>query len=431
MASKDEIHNDPLMFRFSMYGFLKNLRFFEPFLVLFFRDAGLSFFQIGMLYAVRDISTNLLEIPAGVVADTAGRRRSMVLSFLSYIVSFMVFYTLPGFVSYALAMVIFGIGEAFRSGTHKALILEHLRLSDMEHLKVPYYGRTRAASQMGSALNSLIAASLVFYTGNYRYVFLASIVPYVIDLFNLATYPRRLDGDLAELDLQTLPRQIKATTRTFLNLFRNPRAMRAILNSSGFDAFYKATKDYLQPILQTFALSLPLFVTLENERRSSLIIGIVYFVIFLLSSYASRMAGRVSDRFTDVAQAINLTFLLGAGFLVTAGLASWQDIRVLSILVFLGLYLLHNVRKPLNVAFISDQIESQVMASGLSVESQLVTLMMAVIAPILGALADLIGVGGALAILGLAMLALAVLARVELPKLAIESSMTDQNEGKR
>jgi MFS family permease len=416
MPPKREIKNDPLLFRFSMYGFLKNLRFFEPFLVLFFRDAGLSFFQIGVLYAVRDISTNLLEIPAGVVADTAGRRRSMVLSFLSYIVSFIVFYTLPGFASYALAMVIFGIGEAFRSGTHKALILEHLRLSDMEDLKVTYYGRTRAASQMGSALNSLIAASLVFYTGNYRYVFLASIVPYVIDLFNLATYPRRLDGDLAELDLKMLPQQMKATTRTFLSLFRNPRAMRAILNSSGFDAFYKATKDYLQPILQAFALSLPLFVTLEGEQRSSLIIGIVYFVIFLLSSYASRMAGRVSERFHDVGQAINSTFLLGAGFLLIAGLASWQDIRILSILVFLGLYLLHNVRKPLNVAFISDQIENRVMASGLSVESQLVTLLMAVIAPILGALADLIGVGGALAILGLAMSVLAVLARVEIPE---------------
>lgn len=421
MPPKREIKNDPLLFRFSMYGFLKNLRFFEPFLVLFFRDAGLSFFQIGVLYAVRDISTNLLEIPAGVVADTAGRRRSMVLSFLSYIVSFIVFYTLPGFVSYALAMLIFGIGEAFRSGTHKALILEHLRLSDMQDLKVTYYGRTRAASQMGSALNSLIAATLVFYTGNYRYVFLASIVPYVTDLFNLATYPRRLDGDLAELDLRALPRQMQATTRTFLNLFRNPRAMRAILNSSGFDAFYKATKDYLQPILQTFALSLPLFIHLEGEQRSSLIIGIVYFFIFLLSSYASRMAGRVSERFRDVGQAINSTFLLGAGFLLTAGLASWQDMRVLSILVFLGLYLLHNVRKPLNVAFISDQIESRVMASGLSVESQLVTLLMAVIAPILGALADRIGVGGALAVLGLAMSVLAILARVELTELATES----------
>ncbi len=407
-----EIKRDPLLFRFSLYGFLKNLRFFEPFLVLFFRDAGLSFFQIGVLYAVRDISTNFLEIPAGVIADSFGRRKSMVLSFSAYIVSFVIFYTLPGFATFILAMIVFGVGEAFRSGTHKALILEHLRLTDKEHLKVPYYGRTRGASQLGSALNALVAAGLVFFTGNYRYVFPASILPYIIDLVNLATYPPELDGNLETFAWRKVPDQIKATSRTFLSIFQNPRALRAIFNSSGFDAYYKATKDYLQPILETFALGLPIFVALEADRRSSLVIGIVYFVIFLLSSYASQNAGVVSGYFGDVGRAINLTFFLGAGFLFAAGLGSWLDIPAFSILIFLGLYLLHNVRKPLNVAYISDQIANEVMASGLSVESQLVTLLGIVIAPVLGALADMLDVGGALAVLGFSMVVLAVLTRV-------------------
>jgi MFS family permease len=365
-----------------------------------------------VLYAVRDISTNFLEVPAGVIADSFGRRKSMVLSFSAYIVSFVIFYTLPGFMTFALSMVVFGVGEAFRSGTHKALILEHLRLTDKEHLKVPYYGRTRGASQLGSALNALVAAGLVFFTGNYRYVFPASILPYVLDLVNLATYPPELDGDLEAFAWQKVPDQVKATSRTFLGIFRNPRALRAIFNSSGFDAYYKATKDYLQPILETFALGLPIFVALEADRRSSLVIGIVYFVIFLLSSYASQNAGAVSGYIGDVGRAINLTFFLGAGFLFAAGFASWLDTPAFSILVFLGLYLLHNVRKPLNVAYISDQIENEVMASGLSVESQLVTLLGIVIAPVLGALADVLGVGGALAVLGFSMVVLAVLTRV-------------------
>ncbi len=412
MSTSEKIKQDPLLFRFSLYGFLKNLRFFEPFLILFFRDAGLSFFQIGVLYAVRDIATNLLEIPAGVLADAYGRRRSMVLSFSAYIISFFVFYSLPGFATFALAMVVFGVGEALRSGTHKALILEHLRLSDMETLKVSYYGRTRAASQLGSALNSLLAAGLVFYTGNYRYVFLASILPYVLDLVNLATYPRALDGDLNAVAWRDLPAQFKLTGRTFLGIFRKPAALRAIFNSSGFDAFYKATKDYLQPILESFALGLPVFVALEADRRSSLVIGGVYFVIYLLSSYTSRHAGTLGAYFGDVAQAINRTFFIGAGLLLVAGVASWQSISSLSILVFLALYLLHNLRKPLNVAFISDQIDNEVMASGLSVESQLVTLLMAALSPMLGALADLLGVGSALAILGFIMVMLAVATRV-------------------
>ena len=403
---------DRMFFRFALYGFLKNLRFFEPFLVLFFREQGLTFLQIGVLYAIRDLATNFLEIPTGVYADAFGRRKSMLMAFGSYIVSFFIFYYFPNFYVYALAMLCFALGEAFRTGTHKALILEHLKLNEMEHLKVEYYGRTRAASQLGSALNSLLAAALVFYSGSYRYIFIASTLPYVLDFVNLSTYPKDLDGELVRLQQGAMWAQMKMTVSTFIDLFKDLDAMRAMLNSSGFDAFYKATKDYLQPILKTFALSLPLFLALAEAQRSALVVGLIYFVIYLLSSYASRGAATFSKRFANVARAINVTFVIGAGFLFVAGIASWADLAVLSILVFLGLYLLHNVRRPMNVAFISDQISSKVMASGLSVESQLTTLLMALISPILGALADSFGVGTALACLGVGMLLVALLARV-------------------
>jgi len=41
------LKNDKLFPRFSAYGFLKNLRFFDPFIILIFREAGLSFLDIG------------------------------------------------------------------------------------------------------------------------------------------------------------------------------------------------------------------------------------------------------------------------------------------------------------------------------------------------------------------------------------------------
>lgn len=405
--------NDSMFFRFALYGFLKNLRFFEPFLVLFFREQGLSFFEIGILYAIRDLATNFLEIPTGVFADAFGRRKAMLMAFGSYIGSFFIFYFFPNFSIYVVAMLFFALGEAFRTGTHKALILEHLKLNHMNHLKVEYYGRTRAASQLGSALNSLIAAALVFYSGSYRYIFIASTLPYVLDFINLSTYPPALDGELVKLRKGAVGVQIKATLQTFGGLFKDPFTMRAILNSSGFDAFYKATKDYLQPILKTFAIALPFFLSVADTQRSALIIGVIYFMIYLMSSYASRSAAAFSQRFANVARAINVTFFIGAGFLFVAGIASWFNIALLSILIFFGLYLLHNVRRPMNVAFISDQISSQVMASGLSVESQATTLLMAIISPILGALADTWGVGTALTCMGIVMLATAFLARVK------------------
>jgi MFS family permease len=398
------IPKDRQFYRFSLYGFLKNLKFFEPFIVLFFRDAGLSFLQIGFLFSIRDLSTNMLEVPTGVYADAFGRRKSMVMAFASYIGSFFIFYFLSSFYVYALAMVFFAVGEAFRTGTHKALILEYLKLNDIEHLKVEYYGRTRAASQLGAALNALGAAALVFYSGNYRPVFIASVIPYVIDLINLATYPAELDGELVRTAATGIGEQLRSTLRVFVSMFRDLAALRAILSSSGFNAAFKVGKEYLQPILKSVALSLPLFVALEDTKRAALVVGVVYFVLYLLTSYASRSSAQFSVWFKGVAQGINLTFVGGALLLIFSGLATRQGWGEIAIAAFFGLYLVYNVRRPMTVAFISDQISSRVMAAGLSAESQVTTIIQAALAPLLGAIADGFGIGAAVGALGALML---------------------------
>ncbi len=403
---RSPLERDRMFPRFALYGFLKNLRFFEPFLILIFREAGLSFTLIGSLYAIRDITTYLLEVPTGVFADAFGRRKAMLMAFGSYLVSFAVFYLGRGFGWFALAMVLFAFGEAFRSGTHKALILEYLKIRGRPEVKVTYYGRTRSASQFGSAINALIAAALAFYTGSYRVMFLASAVPYVLDFINLALYPKELDGETRALRPETLKQQARQTVRDFRAMFTEPRVWRAILNSAGFMALFKATKDYLQPILEAFALGLPLFLAYSGKQRSAVVVGGVYFLIYLTTSYASRNADRFTRRFASLGRAINRSYLLGVALLAVAGLGAGMGWSLLAILAYLGFYVLHNLRRPMNVAYISDQIESRVMASGLSVESVVRTFLAGLLSLLLGALADWLGVGPALASLAV-LLALA------------------------
>ncbi len=398
------IKKDLQYYRFSLYGFLKNLRFFEPFIILIFRDNGLTFLQIGLLYSIRDLTNNLTEIPTGFFADAFGRRKSMVFAFVAYIISFFIFYTFSDFYLSAAAMVLFGLGESFRSGTHKALILEYLRLNKMLDLKIAYYGRTRAASQMGSAINSLIAAGLLFFTGDYKTMFLATTIPYVIDMINLATYPKVLDGELSKFDRRALSKQAKGTLQDFIGIFKSRQVMRSILSSAGFTALFKTTKDYLQPIIETLALASPFLLALDDMNRSGFVVGIVYFFIYVLTSYASRSSDRISRSFMNLEVAINRTFLAGAVLLFFAGLAIRQDLTIISVCMFLSFYVLQNLRKPMNVAFISDRISHKVMASGLSVEAQFATILVAVFAPIVGALADSFGVG--IALIGLSLVAL-------------------------
>lgn len=396
--------------RFALYGFLKNLRFFEPFLILIFREAGLSYLQIGLLYSIRSIAVNIMEIPSGLFADAYGRRRSMLLAFGAYILSFSVFYTGRAFGAYALAMLIFAVGEAFRSGTHKALILEYLRQQNRLNEKVAFYGKTRSASQFGSAVNALIAAGIVFWSGSYRLMFLAATLPYMLDFINLAGYPAALDRDCRGEEKSS--RRVRQSWQGFRQIFKNPPALRALLNSAGFTAFFKSLKDYIQPILQSLALTLPLGLQLSDKHRTALLIGAVYFVLYLLTSRASFKADWFKSRFKQVAAALNFSFLLGSLLLALSGLLLLNGYIPWAVAGFILFYILQNLRKPVNIAVISDYLPAGIMASGLSLESQITTVLTAGITPLLGYCADVLGIGAALLVIAALMLILSLWTRV-------------------
>lgn len=404
-----EVKRDGQFYRFAAYGFLKNLRFFDPFLILFFREMGLSFLQIGTLVSVREVATNFLELPTGIFADLFGRRLSMVFSMISYLSSFLVFYFFPNFYVYMVAMIAFAFGEAFRTGTHKAMILEYLRINHMTDIKVHYYGATRAASQLGSAINALIAAFLVFYTGSYKIVFLASVLPYAVNLVNLMMYPKELDGELKSGEK-------RETLKAFLGIFRSANALKGVLNSSLYDAFFKVIKEYLQPILKALALGLPIMLGFSPEQRTSVIVGVVYFVIFIATSYASKNAGRLSKKLGNEARSLNYSYIFGAILVILSGLFQIVSLQVIAVIVFFLLYILENFRRPINISYISDNIDHKTMASGLSVESQLKTLLVAIIAPIVGFLADKLGVGMALTVAGMTMLVLFFIVKLNPPE---------------
>ncbi len=398
------IVKDLMYHKFRAYGFLKNLRFFDPFIILFFREMGLSFLEIGALFSVRELATNVLEIPTGVVADAYGRRKSMLAAFSSYLMAFAIFYLVPNFSIYVLAMILFAFGEAFRSGTHKAMILEYLRIKGMEDQRVEYYGHTRAASQFGSAIGALIAAGLVFYSGSYRIVFAASMVPYLLELGLMVSYPKELDGELVRVEGswgKKLLQRIGSTVRESIRMLRRRELLRGLISGATFDALFKSTKDYLQPILQSQAMVLPILLALSADKRGALIVGGLYFFIYLGTSYASSHAGRLEKKVRSLPRAANSLYMFGMVLLLMAGFSTWKTVYWIAIAAYLGLYMLQNIRRPILIGYLSKLIPQRTMATGLSVESQLRTLFTAGFAPVMGLLADRIGVGLGLGVIGL------------------------------
>ncbi len=392
---------DRQFYRFSSYGFLKNLRFFEPFIILYFLEIGFSFLEIGILFAIREISTVFLEVPTGLIADTRGRKVSMLFSMAAYIASFIVFFCFQEYIAAAGAMVLFACGEAFRTGTHKAMILEYLRLTGQTEWRPDYYGATRAASNLGSALNALIAAALVFISGSFRYVFIAAVFPYVLNMINLASYPAELNG--TDVNNRHERAGIRETFREFTSVFRSPFARMGILNSAVFDGFFKVLKEYLQPVLKSLAISLPLMTAMQVDRRVAVVTGFVYFLLFLAASTASRSAGKYCRQVKGVRKAVNSTWIAGFSLVIIAGVFYELSVFTVTIASYFVLYSIQNLRRPICVTYISEKVPDRVMASGLSAESLLKMLVMTVLAPCAGYLADRAGIGTAVISAGVLM----------------------------
>ena len=375
-----------MLFRFSLYGFLKNQRYYENFLYLAFLDKGLSYFEIGILIGFREVCTNLFEIPSGAVADLYGRRRAMIFSFFAYIASFVIFAVSQSLFPLFAAMFFYGLGDAFRSGTHKAMIFDWLRLQGRSDEKTKIYGFTRSWSQMGSAVSVLIAGALVFYSGNFVDIFWFSIIPYAMNIVNFFGYPARLDGDRqSEFSLKAVARMLGSALKQSVQF---PPLRRLVFEGMGFEGMYKASKDYLQPILKQTVIALPLLLALDESKRTALLVAGVYFVLYFLSSFASRNSHQVSNwRGGDEGAARFMWWmdLVLFALLIPALWFSWYPAIIV---LFVGLAILQNFWRPGLISRFNAQSTPEMGATILSIEAQSKSLATIMLAPLLGLLVD-------------------------------------------
>ena len=423
-----------MIVRFCLYGFLKNQRYFEPFLVLVLLDKGLDFLDVGLLVATRELVVNLLEVPSGAVADLWGRRSSLMLAFVAYLVSFGTFHGADSFPWLVLAMALYGVGDAFRSGSHKAILFDWLAAQGRQGEKARVYGLTRSWSQLGSAVSVVIATAIVLGDGSYRRIFLLSMLPYTLALVNFLGYPAEPERGASP----SLSRVAQHLVATFRQCLRVPPLRRLLAESMLQRGAYTLSKDYLQPVVERYALALPLLIPaavvlgaggasgaspegLDPIQQTALWVGAVSFALYLLASLATRQAHRVEGWVggpTRTARALWLANLglfgvlaLGLGPLATMTPELPSTVTTLLVIAaFVGVAVVQNLWKPLFLARVDEASDAALGATILSIDSQAKALFMMVAAPTLGWAVDSWGLaavgcfGVFLALIGLATL---------------------------
>jgi len=92
--------------------------------VLFFESLGLSYTDIGIILSYTGILILLFEIPGGMISDFFGRKKSLLLSFISAFIAYIIFYYANNFWDVMFAVSFIAASWAFWSGTYESLLYE-------------------------------------------------------------------------------------------------------------------------------------------------------------------------------------------------------------------------------------------------------------------------------------------------------------------
>ncbi len=386
------------MRKFGWYGLLKNLKFFEPYLLLYMIFAGLTFTEIGILYAIREAIVWIFEIPSGVFADRFGKKTELIASFVFYIASFIGFALADSFAWFVVPMVLFGFGEAFRSGTHKAMIMAYLDHEAIDLPKRQVYGYTRSYSNVGSVVSSLFGIALILSMPDMSLLFLIAIVPYVLDLVLIASYPsflnKRIDRRFSLVEF------VRETGRALAYAVKHVRLRLYLVESAGFQAIFKSMRDYIQPLLYGATLTVLLLADRSLDDNIKIIIGLTYAVAQLVSVFVTRHAYRLGD-YMSSGTLLALTWTMTATMAIALGL--WSTSIPIILISFVMFYAALNLRKPYMVQKIGDATIDEKRASVLSIESQLSSVLIIILAPVMGWISDTYSIGTMFLVLGSAM----------------------------
>lgn len=154
------------LYLFRLFG---NMYFITAVLMPFFIEWGkLDFTKIMTLEAIFLISSVLFEVPTGVVADRYSRKISLLLGSIMGMCGVLVYIAYPSFWLFALGEIIWGISRAFYSGADEALLYDSLKEMKREKESKKIIGNAYNFLLTGILISCPLGSIIYFFTNDLR-----------------------------------------------------------------------------------------------------------------------------------------------------------------------------------------------------------------------------------------------------------------------
>ncbi|MBN2135126.1 MAG: MFS transporter [Acidobacteria bacterium] len=176
-----------VLIKLYLFVFFDDFMLIYPFYMLMFEERGISAIGISMLLVVWAVTSILMEIPSGALADKYSRKWVIVWGQAVRFVGYGFWLFMPNFVGFIIGFIAWGLKESITSGTFEALLYDELKNLDKESEFTKILGRVKAIVFTAIFLASVLAAIVI--DAGYKIVLLASIASAVLSCFFMAILP--------------------------------------------------------------------------------------------------------------------------------------------------------------------------------------------------------------------------------------------------
>ena len=351
------------------FAFLEKTLFPMAIITLFWKDRiGLSLTEILTLQGIFSAATVLLEYSSGYVSDRLGYRASLSIATVIGVAGWGLYTVAGSFGEVLAAEILLGTALSFISGSDSALLYETLLAEGKEGLYARYEGRMNGFSQTGEAMGALFAG--VMYEAMPLLPFFLQIGVWVA-AFAVARSMKEPPREISISAHGHLKEALSITRYAFLEN-RRLRAVILLNTLLGIASFYPVW--LIQPYMREHGVPLAWFG--PAWAGANLMVA-----VFALASH--RVHAALGDR-----NAILLfCAMILAGY---AGLGLWGG--VFGFLFYYLLTAMRGLRGPIFLYYTQNESRSANRASILSLQSLSFRVAFIATGPLVGRMADAMGV---------------------------------------
>lgn len=160
---------------FKWLNFFHGFQLFSPIAIVYFSQVLDSYALAASILSVTFVSSALLEIPAGVISDFYGRRKTAICGSVCFFLAIIAYVIGRNYWFFVAGGVLQGAMQALWSGNNEALLYE----SDGQDAESSYHhslGKTTSFFHLAATISALLGGLLATLT-SFRFVFAISTIP--------------------------------------------------------------------------------------------------------------------------------------------------------------------------------------------------------------------------------------------------------------